>query len=104
MQNFFVATIRVTSKVTFEWDEGRAGRNLAKHGVPFEYATRVFLDSHRLDAEDSRRDYAEERRLTLGMIAERLYVVVYTVRGRSLRVISARMANPRERRRYDETL
>ena len=30
--------------MTFEWDERKAGRNLAKHGVPFEYAARVFLD------------------------------------------------------------
>ena len=61
----------------FEWDDRKAARNLAKHGVPFEYAARVFLDSHRLDSEDSRRDYSEERRLTLGKIEERLFAVAY---------------------------
>lgn len=90
--------------MTFEWHEGKAARNLAKHGVPFEYATRVFLDAHRLDAKDDRGDYGEERWLTLGLIAGRLYAVAYTERGESIRLISARKANPRERRQYDETL
>jgi uncharacterized DUF497 family protein len=33
--------------VDFEWDEGKAARNLAKHGITFEVATGVFLDRHR---------------------------------------------------------
>jgi uncharacterized protein len=88
----------------FEWDERKARQNAAKHGVPFGYATRVFLDPHRLDAEDSRCDYGEERRITLGRIEERLFVVVYALRGKIVRLISARKANDRERERYDETL
>jgi hypothetical protein len=88
----------------YEWDERKARQNIAKHGVPFEYAARVFLDSHRLDAEDVRRDYGEERRSTLGRIEGRLYVVAYTLRGRIIRLISARKANERERRKYVETL
>jgi len=84
--------------VLFEWDDRKAARNLAKHGVALEYAARVFLDSHRLDSEDSRRDYSEERRLTLGKIAERLFAVAYTQRGRVIRLISARKANEREQR------
>jgi uncharacterized protein len=42
--------------------------------------------------------------LTLGKIEGRLYAVAYTVRGGIVRLISARKANERERRRYDETL
>ena len=88
----------------FEWDARKAAQNLAKHGVPFEYAARVFLDPLRLDAEDRRRDYGEQRRLTLGRVEGRLYVIAYTSRGRMIRLISARKANARERRQYDETL
>jgi uncharacterized DUF497 family protein len=90
--------------VEYEWDERKAGQNIAKHGVPFEYAARVFLDLHRLDTEDARLDYGEERRLTLGEIEGRLYVVAYTVRGNIIRLISTRKANEREWRKYDETL
>lgn len=51
---------------------------MAKHGVPFEYAARVFLDTDRLDIEDTRGDYREERRITIGKIEGRLFVVAYT--------------------------
>ncbi len=88
----------------FEWDGRKAAGNAAKHGVPFEYAVRAFLDPHRLDNEDSRRDYSEERRLTPGRLEGRLFAVAYTPRGKVIRVISARKANEREQRKYDETL
>ena len=88
----------------FEWDDRKAEQNVANHGVPFEYAARVFLDPHRLDSEDTRRDYSEERRLTLGKIEGRLFAIAYTPRGRVIRLISARKANAREQRKYDETL
>ena len=88
----------------FEWDDGKAAQNVDKHGVPFEYAIRVFLDPHRLDSEDAHRDYSEQRRLTLGMIEGRLFVVAYTPRDTVIRLISARKANEREQRKYNETL
>ena len=88
----------------FEWDTRKAAQNIAKHGVPFDYAAQVFLDPHRLDSEDERRDYNEERRLTLGKIEGRLFVVAYTPRGKLMRLISARKANGREERQYHEAL
>ena len=84
----------------FEWDPEKAAINLAKHHVPFEYATRVFLDSHRLDSVDDRRDYAEERRFALGRIEGRVFAVSYTRRNETIRLISARKANEREIKRY----
>jgi uncharacterized DUF497 family protein len=45
--------------------------------MPFDFAARVFLDPYRLDAEDTRHDYREERRLTLSRIEWRLYAVAY---------------------------
>jgi len=62
----------------FEWDTRKAARNVAKHGVPFEYATRAFLDPRRLDIEDYRRDYGEQRRVTLGRIDGRVFAIAYT--------------------------
>lgn len=88
----------------FEWDDRKAEQNLVKHGVPFEYAARVFLDPRRLDGEDTRRDYREERRLAFGEIEGRLFAIAYTPRGKGIRLISARKANERERRKYDEAL
>ena len=51
-------------------DTKKAAQNIAKHGIPFEYAARVFTDTHRLDSEDTRRDYREERRIAMGEIED----------------------------------
>lgn len=88
----------------FEWDTAKAAQNTAKHGVPFEYATRVFLDPRRIDRQDARHDYGEERHLVLGEIDGRLFAVSYTLRRDLTRLISARKANDRERRQYDKAL
>lgn len=88
----------------YEWDEPKAAQNIAKHGVPFEYAARVFVDPYRLDSEDQRREYSEQRRIVLGKVEGRLYAVAYTMRDKIIRLISARKANQREQRKYDETL
>jgi len=90
--------------MTFEWDGAKAEQNVVKHGVPFEYAARVFRDEHRLDAPDARHDYGEERRLTLGEIEGRIYAVAYTMREKVVRLISARKANEREQKQYYGTL
>jgi uncharacterized DUF497 family protein len=47
-------------------------------------------------------DYGEDRYILLGMVGDRLLVVVHTVRGDTVRIISAREAEPHERRRYYE--
>jgi uncharacterized DUF497 family protein len=86
----------------FEWDPANAASNLRKHGVPFEYATRVFLDPDRRDGPDTRYHYGEERRITTGIIEGRVYVVAYTKRLAAIRLISARKANDRETKKYHD--
>ena len=88
--------------IAFEWDEIKAAANVHRHAVPFEYAARIFLDERRLDTVDDRHEYGEARRLTLGRIEERVFVVVYTVRADVIRLISARKANSREVKHYAE--
>jgi uncharacterized protein len=51
---------------------------------------------------DDRHRYGEERSVLFGMIDNRLLVVVHTWRGDKIRIISARDAEPHERRRYHE--
>lgn len=92
-------TTNVTT-MDFEWDDAKAASNEAKHGVPFPYAARVFLDPQRLDGPDLRKDYGEDRRIVVGAIEGRVLVVAYTIRGQVLRLISARKANEREQKRY----
>ena len=86
----------------FEWDEAKAAENYAKHGVSFETARRVFEDVFATERLDDREDYGEERFIILGMVDGRVLFVVYTLRDNTVRIISARGAEPNERRRYHE--
>jgi uncharacterized DUF497 family protein len=85
----------------FEWNETKSEACHAERGFDFAYAVRVFLDPDRLVEADDRFDYGEPRQRVLGRIEGRIFVVVYTPRGKRFRVISARKANQREVRRYE---
>ena len=91
--------------MNFEWDAGKAQTNLEKHKVRFEVAIKVFLDPGRTQVVDDRYDYGEERVVTYGRIDGRLYVVVFTrdETSQTIRMISARKANQRERRRHGDS-
>ncbi len=84
----------------FEWDDAKAAANFAKHGVAFEAARDVFKDPFALEWADERQAKGEQRFVTLGMVEGRLLFVAYTMRGEAIRIISARIAEPFERRRY----
>ncbi|WP_282048359.1 BrnT family toxin [Sulfitobacter mediterraneus] len=88
----------------FEWDANKAQINLEKHGVSFELATLIFEDIDRITVKDTRHDYGEERNIILGQVVGRVLVVVTTERDttQTIRIISARKANKREGRRYDD--
>ena len=86
----------------FEWDEAKAAENEARHGVSFETAREVFKDPFAIERLDDRVDYGEERFNILGMGDGRLLFVAYTVRNDIIRIISARGAEPHEKRRYHE--
>jgi uncharacterized DUF497 family protein len=84
----------------FEWDHDKAARNLAEHGVSFEAARRAFDDPFQIEWLDERHD--EVRFNLIGMVENRLLFVTYTIRDGRTRIISARGAEPYERRRYHE--
>jgi uncharacterized DUF497 family protein len=86
----------------FEWDDAKAVGNLAAHGVSFEAASLAFDDAFAVVREDRRQNYGEDRFILLGMVDGRLLAVSYTMRDARVRIISARLAEPRERRRYHE--
>jgi uncharacterized DUF497 family protein len=86
----------------FEWDDAKAAANLAKHGVSFEQARDAFDDPFAIDFVDDREDYGELRLILIGMVDIRLLVVAHTMRNDRIRIISAREAQPHERRRYHE--
>lgn len=86
----------------FEWDDAKARRNIALHDVSFETARRAFGDPLALDWFDDREDYGEARYVTLGLAGHQLLYVAYTMRDHRIRIISARLAESRERKTYNE--
>jgi uncharacterized DUF497 family protein len=86
--------------LAFEWDEDKADANVTKHGVPFPFGIRVFLDEAYVSFDVSREGEGEERHKVVGRIGDKLFTVVITTRGLICRVISARRANKQEERIY----
>ena len=85
-----------------EFDPKKNTANLRKHGVSLAEGDGVLNDPLALTIEDEAAE-GEQRFLTLGMnVLGALMVVVWTRRGESIRVISVRKAEPRERRAYEE--
>ena len=85
----------------FEWDENKNKSNQLKHGISFEEATKIFDDEKRVDYQDLRKDYGEERWKTIGQILGIIFSVTYTLRATVIRLISARRAGQKERDLYE---
>jgi len=86
--------------LNFEWDEAKRRENLAKHRVEFADAATAFEDDNTITLPDEESD-AEDRFVMMAMDAlGRILVIVYTWRGDTIRLISARKATPRERKNY----
>ena len=85
----------------YEWDEAKNRKNLAKHGLSFEDAARVFSGPC-VTFEDDRFEYGEERLISLGLLAGRLVVMAHAPRDEGTRIISMRKGNRREQKIYQE--
>ncbi|MCL1491850.1 MAG: BrnT family toxin [Pseudanabaena sp. Salubria-1] len=87
----------------YEWDENKAIKNLAKHGVSFAEAKTIFDDPLYVDFYDLDHSEDEERYLIVGESNRgRLLIVSYTERRESIRIISAREVTKSERETYEE--
>lgn len=86
----------------FECDPEKEKLNLAKHGILFTEALTVFSDPLAQYLLDSEHSATEVREIAIGRSGEqRLLVVVYTLRGNTIRIISARRATRPEVRAYE---
>lgn len=94
-------------KIRFEWDAAKATSNLAKHRVSFELAARVFADPFLLTNQD-RIENGEHRWQSIGMVDGVVVLLVAHTVGENadgievIRIISARKAEPKERKRYEQ--
>ena len=88
--------------MNFEWDDGKAIANWQKHGIEFMEAIHIFNDPLRSESYDGREAYGEDRFITIGYCEGVELTIVYTLRKENIRIISARKAEPHERRIYWE--
>jgi uncharacterized protein len=85
----------------FEWDEAKSEACFRNRGFDFAYAAFAFADPDRMVRQDSRYSYGEDRYQLIGRVEGRLFVLVYTPRNDVMRIISARKANQREVKLYE---
>ncbi len=86
----------------FEWDENKNASNKDKHDIDFNHAKKIFEDKNRKKFRDNRKDYGEERWITIGNVLDATLTVVYTLRKPATRLISARLSNKNERKIYGQ--
>lgn len=86
----------------YEHDPAKLAANVARHRVWFHEAEGFEWETADIKADDRKR-YGETRFQATGYIGLRLYVMVFTLRGAAVRLISLRKANPREMNCYGKT-
>lgn len=86
-----------------EFDPVKRQQCLVERGLDFALAGEVFA-GHHFTAPDLREGYSEPRFITVGLLAARMVVLVWTPRGTARRIISMRKANEREKARYAHRL
>jgi uncharacterized DUF497 family protein len=86
----------------FEWDMAKSDLCQISRNFDFTYVISVFVDPNLLIERAQRWEYGEERYRALGLLDKKVFVVIFTKRLAAIRIISARRANRREARRYEE--
>ena len=88
----------------FEWDEEKNKANIRKRGFDFADAWEIF-EAPMQTALDLREDYGEVRWKGIGLLGNRIVVVIFTYRSEnSIRIISLRKALKNERKKFEEAI
>ena len=90
--------------IQFQWDAGNRDKNWSKHRVTHAECEEAFFDPHKRLLRPTLHGERETRHVLIGYTAgKRLLFVVFTMRGHTVRVISARDVHRREKVLYEET-
>ncbi|OGK15173.1 hypothetical protein A3H80_02905 [Candidatus Roizmanbacteria bacterium RIFCSPLOWO2_02_FULL_37_19] len=89
--------------IEFIWDKGNIDKNLLKHTVTNEETEECFLDKEKVIYEDVFHSRSEERYILLGKTKwKRLLYIIFTMRNKKIRIISARDINKKEVYLYEK--
>lgn len=84
----------------FEWDAKKSKTNREKHGIDFEAAKALWLDENRIEIGVAFPD--EERWALIAMTQGKIWTAIYTMRDKTIRLISVRRAREKEGKLYEE--
>lgn len=85
----------------FEFDPKKSAANLKKHGISLDQARKLWeIPAIVVKA----RTMSEERFMIIGRLGNRWYSCIYTMRGETIRLISARRSHRKEEDLYHETV
>lgn len=86
-----------SDELVFEWDENKNKLNIAKHGISFTIAVKIFENDCWVCKSPRNK---EMRYVAVGEVAGKAITVIYTLRYEKVRIISARRARKNEERAY----
>ena len=84
------------------WDEAKRRSNLEKHALDFKDAHLIYDDPEKLTYDSSRKGERRLLDLAFAVVRGRLLALIYTERGKDVRLISFRPASREERGQYEQ--
>lgn len=87
--------------IAFDWDEGNSDKNWKKHRVSQKECEKVF-NHNPIVMSDRTHSQNEDRFIAIGKVQARSIFIIYTIRNKLIRVISARDQNKKERMFYNQ--
>jgi hypothetical protein len=89
--------------IKFEWDSGNLDKSYLKHGVLPKETEEVFINEGSFTLPDVKHSQDEERFIILGRTLNKINLfVVFTIRGKKVRVVSARRMHKKEVLKYEK--
>lgn len=90
--------------IEFIWDKGNEEKNWIRHRVTNKECEEVFFDRNKKISKDVLHSVKESRYILLGRTKKgRLLFIIFTIRNKKIRIISARDVNRKEQKLYEKT-
>lgn len=100
---YMICTVRLPRIIAFEWDEGNIEKSYQKHGISAKEAEEIFISEELYVLPDKRHSKTEKRHIALGRTQEgKNLIVIFTLRGKKIRIISARRMHKKEVEKYEK--
>jgi len=96
--------LKLDNYLGFEWDKGNIDKSYQKHGIKPNEAEEALLDEQAVILKDIKHSNKEKRYALIGKtIVNKTLFIIFTLRNKKIRIISARLANKKERSNYVKT-